>query len=67
MQIAVILIGAVVWLSIFWMGSIVLEATGMQRTKACFQVLSAITGTGFTTSEVESIVNHPKRRRIAPG
>ena len=64
MQIVVILIAAVVWLLIFWLGSTALEATGMERSKARFQALSAITGTGFTTREAESIVNHPKRRQI---
>ena len=65
MQIVFILVGIVVWLSVFWIGSIALEGTGMQRTKARFQVLSAITGTGFTTSEAEAIVNQPRRRKIA--
>jgi amino acid transporter len=65
MQIVFFLVGVVLWLFIFWIGSIALEATGMPRTKARFQVLSAITGTGFTTSEAEAIVNHPKRRKIA--
>ena len=65
MQIAVMLIFVVIWLFIFWLGSIALEATGIERTKARFQCLSAITGTGFTTREAESIVEHPKRRRIA--
>ena len=65
MQIVFILVGIVVWLSVFWIGAIALEGTGMQRTKARFQVLSAITGTGFTTSEAEAIVNHPRRRKIA--
>ncbi|HEY32816.1 MAG TPA: hypothetical protein G4O10_06890 [Dehalococcoidia bacterium] len=65
MAITLMLAGVVLWLAIFWIGSIALEATGMERTKARFQVLSAITGTGFTTSESESIVNHPRRRRIA--
>jgi hypothetical protein len=64
MQILVILIMAALWVITFWIGSVALEATGMQRTKARFQVLSAITGTGFTTSEAEAIVNHPTRRRI---
>ena len=64
MQIVVILTAAVVWLLIFWLGSTALEATGMERSKARFQALSAITGTGFTTREAESIVNHPKRRKI---
>jgi amino acid transporter len=65
MQIVFFLVGVIAWLSVFWIGSIALEATGMPRTKARFQVLSAITGTGFTTSEAEAIVNHPKRRKIA--
>ena len=65
MPIILMLAGVVLWLAIFWIGSIALEATGMERTKARFQVLSAITGTGFTTSEAEAIVNHPRRRRIA--
>ena len=59
-----VLLFAVVWLLLYWLGSIALEATGMERGKARFQALSAITGTGFTTREAESVVNHPKRRRI---
>jgi hypothetical protein len=65
MQVAVMLIFLAVWLIILWIGSIALETTGMVRSKARFQALSALTGTGFTTREAESIVNHPKRRRIA--
>jgi amino acid transporter len=64
MQVAVMLIFLAVWLIIFWLGSIALETTGMVRTKARFQALSALTGTGFTTREAESIVNHPRRRGI---
>jgi hypothetical protein len=65
MQVAVMLIFLAVWLIILWLGSIALEATGMVRSKARFQALSALTGTGFTTREAESIVNHPRRRGIA--
>jgi len=65
MHVTLLLIVAFIWLLIFWIGSIALEATGMQRSKARFQVLSAITGTGFTTSEAESVVNNPRRRMIA--
>jgi amino acid transporter len=65
MQIIGMLIFLFVWLLILWLGSISLEATGMERAKARFQALSALTGTGFTTKEAESIVNHPRRRRIA--
>lgn len=64
MQIVPMLIFLAVWLSIFWLGSVLLEATGMSRPKARFQALSAMSGTGFTTREAESVVNHPQRRRI---
>jgi hypothetical protein len=64
MQIAGMFIFLGVWLLILWIGSITLEATGMERSKARFQALSALSGTGFTTREAESIVDHPKRRRI---
>jgi hypothetical protein len=63
-QITGMLIFLFVWLFILWLGSIALETTGMERTKARFQALSALSGTGFTTKEAESIVNHPRRRRI---
>jgi len=65
MQVAVMFIFLAVWLLVFWIGSIALEKTGMDRGKARFQALSALTGTGFTTREAESIVNHPRRRQIA--
>ena len=65
MQIVVMLVFLAVWLLILWLGSIALEATGLERAKARFQALSALTGTGFTTSEAESIVEHRKRRKIA--
>ncbi|MGB2764165.1 MAG: TrkA C-terminal domain-containing protein [Candidatus Aminicenantaceae bacterium] len=38
--------------------------TGLDKNKARFQALSAFTGTGFTTKEAESVVNHPQRRKI---
>lgn len=45
-------------------GAVALELTGMDTEHANFQSLSAFTGTGFTTREAESVVNHPQRRRI---
>jgi hypothetical protein len=45
-------------------GAVALELTGMDIEHAKFQSLSAFTGTGFTTREAESVVNHPQRRRI---
>jgi len=38
--------------------------TGMERSRARFQALSAFSGTGFTTREAELVVNHPRRRKI---
>ncbi len=45
--------------------SIVLKLTGLELSKARFQVISILTHTGFTTRESELIVQHPTRRRIA--
>ncbi|MBL7083361.1 MAG: TrkA C-terminal domain-containing protein [Candidatus Aminicenantes bacterium] len=44
--------------------TIALMMTGLDKNKARFQALSAFTGTGFTTKEAESVVNHPQRRKI---
>jgi uncharacterized oligopeptide transporter (OPT) family protein len=44
--------------------AVALMMTGMTETRARFQALSAFTGTGFTTKEAESVVNHPLRRKI---
>ena len=52
------------WLFVFWVGSLALEASGMQRRQARFQALSAMTGTGYTTREAESVVSHRRRRTI---
>ncbi|HUV35770.1 MAG TPA: TrkA C-terminal domain-containing protein [Patescibacteria group bacterium] len=45
-------------------GSTALRMTGIDKETARFQSLSAFTGTGFTTTEAENIVNHPTRRKI---
>jgi hypothetical protein len=44
--------------------SVALRFTGLTDSSARFQALSAFTGTGFTTSEAETVVNYPIRRRI---
>lgn len=41
-----------------------LMLTGLSSEAARFQARSAFTGSGFTTGESESVVNHPVRRRI---
>lgn len=44
--------------------TIALTHTGMPRDRARFQARSAFSGAGFTTSESETVVKHPLRRRI---
>jgi hypothetical protein len=44
--------------------TVALIQTGLSRETAQFQARSALTGTGFTTSESETIVNHPVRRQL---
>ncbi|MCF7791919.1 MAG: TrkA C-terminal domain-containing protein [Victivallales bacterium] len=46
-------------------GAVALELTGVTQDVAAFQAQSAFTGAGFTTTESESIVSHPVRRKIA--
>ena len=41
-----------------------LNLTGLSWDAAKFQARSAFTGTGFTTTEAEGIMNHPLRRKI---
>jgi Trk-type K+ transport system membrane component len=45
-------------------GTIALMHTGMSKQIAQFQARSALTTSGFTTSESEQIMNNPLRRRI---
>ncbi len=63
---AVILLVVVALMSLLItrIATIALTVTGMARPAARFQARSALTGVGFTTSESESVVGHPARRRI---
>ena len=45
-------------------GTVALTLTGMSRESARFQAQSAFFGVGYTTTEAESVVEHPVRRRI---
>ncbi len=64
MNLPVVIIFLTVWLLFLWIGSLALERTGLDRSAARFQALSAFTNTGFTTTHAETIVDHPTRRRI---
>jgi hypothetical protein len=63
---AVISLVVVVTLGLLFtrVATVALTMTGMSLQHARFQARSAFTGTGFTTSEAEAVVNHPARRRI---
>ena len=49
------------------LASVALGLTGLPIANARFQAMSALTGTGFTTTESELIVNYPIRRNIIAG
>jgi hypothetical protein len=59
-----VLVTVTVSLLITRVGTSALVHTGLSREVARFQARSAFFGVGFTTSEAESVVNHPVRRRI---
>ena len=45
-------------------GAVALRLTGMAEDAARFQARSALTGSGFTTSESEQVMAHPVRRQV---
>lgn len=55
---------AVLSLLVTRIAALALMLTGLSRDAARFQARSAFTGSGFTTSESESVINHPVRRQI---
>ena len=63
-QVVSLLIILAIVLIIGRLATVALTATGVPLEIAKFQARSALTGAGFTTTESESIVNHPARRRI---
>jgi K+/H+ antiporter YhaU regulatory subunit KhtT len=65
MSLAIFLILFVlIWLLIEIL-AIVMKLTGLEISKARFQLISILTHTGFTTRESELIVQHPTRRKVA--
>lgn len=63
-EVASLLIVLLMSLIITRVATVALALTGMTQQAARFQARSALTGSGFTTSESERVVNHPVRRRI---
>lgn len=64
LAITTVLVALILSLVVTKIATIALSVTGMSRESARFQARSAFTGVGFTTSEAESVVNHPVRRRV---
>ncbi|MFS0907484.1 TrkA C-terminal domain-containing protein [Priestia aryabhattai] len=50
--------------TIIEINTILFSITGIKRQVARFQVISLMTGTGFTTGESEVILGHPFRRKL---
>lgn len=63
-EVASLLIVLLMSLIITRVATVALALTGMTQQAARFQARSALTGSGFTTSESERVVSHPVRRRI---
>jgi hypothetical protein len=66
MTFGVVVLGVAVATSIIIVriGAVALEMTGLEKSVARFQALSAFTRAGYTTREAESVVSHPQRRSI---
>ena len=67
LPVLVFLLALTISLIVIRVGTMALMLTGLSRESARFQSHSAFTGVGFTTSESESIVEHPVRRHLAMG
>jgi hypothetical protein len=61
---ATVFLVVLVSLLITRVATVALSLTGMSTESARFQARSAFFGVGFTTTEAESVVSHPVRRRI---
>ena len=64
LAIGTVLIVVLVSLLITRVATIAFVLTGMSVQAARFQARSALSGTGFTTTEAEAVVDHPVRRRV---
>ncbi|WP_241428177.1 TrkA C-terminal domain-containing protein [Clostridium sp. DJ247] len=59
------LLSIVIFVIIVEVITVLFKLTGLSEEKARFQVISLLTGAGFTTKESELITQHPSRRRLA--
>lgn len=66
-EFAFIALYAVIIALVIEIGVILFHMTGLEKEIARYQVISMLTGTGFTTQESALIIDHPIRRRISSG
>lgn len=59
------LLSIILFLSVIEVITVLFKLTGLSEDKARFQVISLLTGSGFTTKEAELITQHPIRRKLA--
>ncbi|WP_246615204.1 TrkA C-terminal domain-containing protein [Clostridium thailandense] len=59
------LLSIILFLSVIEFITVLFKLTGLSEEKARFQVISLLTGAGFTTKEAELITQHPLRRKLA--
>lgn len=59
------LLSIVIFIFIIEVITVLFKLTGLSEEKARFQVISLLTGSGFTTKESELITQHPSRRKLA--
>jgi hypothetical protein len=64
MGILFILVYIVIVLTVIEINVILFTFTGLDKNISRFQVISMLTGTGFTTGESELIIEHPLRRKL---
>ena len=62
--VGILLVAILVSFIVVRIGGFALQLTGIEPDVARFQALSAFSGTGFTTTEAERVVQHRTRRRI---
>ncbi|MGL5577460.1 MAG: TrkA C-terminal domain-containing protein [Sarcina sp.] len=65
MSLVFLIIFTIIFLFLVEILCILFKLTGLQDYKARFQVISILTGTGYTTKESELIVQHKGRRKLA--
>lgn len=59
------LLSIILFLLIVEIITVLFKLTGLSEDKSRFQVISLLTGAGFTTREAELVTQHPTRRKLA--